>query len=166
MLHWVAFAAVVGVGVDRNPYGLGLRATTFPAWREGVCEVDISNEAHMTDTNSPEAVHEAEYEGFVSNVTDSFSDIDDDAPIDDAVDESDTDPDDIIDIIPSPSVARHRKISQSRSFRSVSSLRARRAAAFADAGDEDEQAHGLSTSELSPLASSKQYGTFRSLGGI
>lgn len=75
--------------------------------------------------------------------------------------ESESDPDDIIDIIPSPSVARHRTISHSQSFRSV---RSRQSFVHQD----DEEANGGaeldgSSQQIRPLSG---YGTFRSLAGI
>ena len=74
---------------------------------------------------------------------------------------SDDDPDDIVDIIPSPSTSRHRTISHSRSLRFRQSLVQRRRASS-------------SANELEPSSPSVErssggmagYGTFRSLSGI
>ena len=62
LVHWLAFAAIVGVTAERNPYGLGLRTASAPVrqgsstrrsgsrkqgglWRERVANVQVQQEA-------------------------------------------------------------------------------------------------------------------------
>lgn len=181
MLHWVAFAIIVGITQDRNPYGLGLRSTSCPPWREGVSNIAVRSASGAFRGNGPldweeqfndrHLANEASfarhrYSDASEDELDTQAQYDDDederedARIDRASDESDTDPDEIIDIIPSPSTSRHRRISQARSYRSVSSLRARNPTQFQDSESPENDGH------LQALAGSRQYGTFRSLGGI
>lgn len=43
LLHWIAFAAIVGISRDRNPYGLGLQSVRRRpgAWKENMANIEV-----------------------------------------------------------------------------------------------------------------------------
>lgn len=183
MVHWLAFAAVVGVSRDRNPYGLGLKNARQPVWREGITNVECNPGELLSDSETNEG-SQSDDEGtrtsgrrsqWRMNDNSSGSDEGDegDFPIDERDDmvldggnEGDGEENgsvhnlnDIIDIVPSPSTARHRTLSQSHSHRSF--IRSRRSFYRASSSSPEDP-------NLSPVTDSHKpgYGTFRSLGGI
>lgn len=225
LLHWLAFAAVVGVTAERNPHGLGLRTGTMckesmrrsasrrqaGPWKERVAHVDMQREAlheEPEDVDEPQEGssgwterlgqrHRLNEQSFAELGEDELGSSeeddlhsDDDYPIDarrysqhfhtedtdegtaderghiadsdDHQESSDDDPNDIIDIIPSPSGApRRRAISQSKS------LRSRKSFFRSNSGSPEEQT--FERGDGSPTGGQVRlngYGTFRSLAGI
>lgn len=229
LTHWLAFAAVVGITAERNPYGLGLRTASARQtsmrrsasrrhggpWKERVANVNVQQETVHDEPEEldaeegnasgwAECLHQRQQmndQSFAINGEDGSGSSeaddlhsDDDYPIDarrsysrqidsedepdeselvrrdqhspesdDHQDSSDDDPNDIIDIIPSPSGApRRRAISQSKS------LRSRKSFFRSNSGSPDEQllSDGSPTAPREGQGRLNEYGTFRSLAGI
>lgn len=155
--------------------------------RTGLHEDDVDRYGHIEDEsewqNSIARRQRVNEEGFTSEEVDSSEDegdmpidatlqdspdgdVDEEAEDDETEDQvsqaSSHDPNDIIDIIPSPSTAvghRQRTISQSRSLRSRKSFYARQS-------QEHSPEDGLLSSNTTALPTGGKYGTFRSLAGI
>jgi hypothetical protein len=73
LLHWLAFAAIVGVTRERNPYGLGLHSVRRRpgAWREGVTNLQ---EARGTLREGDECDEEEGEDGVVDGNADDWAD--------------------------------------------------------------------------------------------
>lgn len=58
LLHWIAFATIVGISRDRNPYGLGVQSVRRRpgAWRENMANIQVRRASMLR------AAEEEEYE--------------------------------------------------------------------------------------------------------
>lgn len=59
LLHWLSFAAIVGLTRDRNPYGLGLQSVRRRPgpWRGGIANVHVSRGTFSEHDEDNEDVH-------------------------------------------------------------------------------------------------------------
>lgn len=64
LLHWLAFAAIVGISRDRNPYGLGLQSVRRRPgpWREGVANIQVRRASMMRDLSEGRYHAEGQYD--------------------------------------------------------------------------------------------------------